>query len=543
MYKVFIVEDEIVVREGIRNSIPWDKTSYTLAGEAPDGEMALSIIKDIKPDILITDIRMPFMDGLTLSRIVKKNLPWIKIIILSGHDEFEYAREAISVGVEEYLLKPVSSKDMLQTLDKIARRIDAEKTELLNIEHLKQQAQSNSDTIREGWLRDFINGKIPTPAAIEKARELGIDLIAHSYTAAVIGVSPNQKSHSPLFAVKLIIRSITEKYSNVILFQGDENKYIMLIKGLSDMPGVPGESLEESVYSIAQAIKFEVERNTDCKVAIGIGGAVSRLGEVSTSYFKADRIVNNETAIGLLQISDGAGLQAEKGSDRLFDQTGLLNFDGDILWAKFRYASKKDIDTIIREYTALLKDSAGEDPILEYFMLGEIIVAASKIIEEFNGDINAVIPFSLNRHEINEIISSRETFNKKMKALFTAVIEFRDSRMEGRYQSVVLKAKGFIDRHYRDRDISLHTVASHVGISPNHLSTVFARDAGENFIEYLTRVRIDKAKQLLENTAMKNADIADETGFNDPHYFSFIFKKNTGLSPREYRNGKLKEKS
>jgi two-component system response regulator YesN len=542
MYKVFIVEDEIIVREGIRNSIPWDKTSYMLAGEAPDGEMALSIIKDIMPDILITDIRMPFMDGLALSRIVKKTLPWIKIIILSGHDEFEYAREAISVGVEEYLLKPVSSRDMLQALDKIARRIDAEKEELLNIEHLKQQAQSNSDTLRERWFKDFINGNIPAAEAIEKARELGIDLIAHSYAAAVIGVSPSRDSHSQAVAVKLIIRSITEKYSNVILFQEEENKHVMLIKG---MPGekTEGDSLEESVYAIAQAVKHEVERNTECKVAVGIGGVVNRLGEVSKSYFRADRIVNSETAVGLWQISDGAALQTAEEKDRLFDQTGLLNFDGDLLWAKFRYASKKNIDSIIKEYTGLLQGSAGEGPILEYFILGEIIVAASKIIEEFNGDINRIIPFSLDKYALKEIINSRETFNEKIKALFTAVIEFRDSRTEGRYQSVILKAREFIGQHYGDQDISLHTVAFHVGISPNHLSTVFSQDTGENFIEYLTRVRIDKAKQLLENTAMKNADIAEKTGFTDPHYFSFIFKKNTGLSPREYRNSKAEEKT
>ena len=120
MYKVFLAEDEIVVREGIRNSIPWEKIPYTLIGEAPDGEIALSMIQDLKPDILLTDIRMPFMDGLALSRIAKKSLPWLKIIILSGHDEFQYAREAISIGVEEYLLKPVSVQDMIKALDKVA---------------------------------------------------------------------------------------------------------------------------------------------------------------------------------------------------------------------------------------------------------------------------------------------------------------------------------------------------------------------------------------------------------------------------------------
>jgi two-component system response regulator YesN len=538
MYKVFLVEDEIVVREGIRNTIPWEKTAYTLAGEAPDGEMALSIIKDVKPDILITDIRMPFMDGLTLSRIVKKTLPWIKIIILSGHDEFEYAREAISVGVEEYLLKPVSSRDMLLSLDKIARRIDEEKEKLLGIEHLKEQIRSHSDILRERWLFDFVRGRTPIGEAIEQAREFGLDLIARSYIAAVIAVLPPPGEQHTL-PVKMIIKSITEKYSNVILFPGDDKKYIMLIKenppgGDSGGAKKSEESIEESVYSIAQGIKYEVERNTECRIAVGIGPLVERLGEISRSFHDADSIVIRQAAMGLSRIADERSMSGEES----FDQTGLLNIDGDPLLARLKYASKKDVNSIIKGYTELLGEKSGESQMLEYYIFGDIIVAASKIIEELKGDIKQIIPFSLNQYEIKEIINSREVFYEKIRALFNAVIEFRDSQTEGRYRSVILKAKEYIDRNYRDQDISLHTVASHVGISPNHLSTVFSQETGENFIEYLTRVRIEKAKYLLKNTAMKNADIAYETGFSDPHYFSFIFKKNTELSPREYRASK-----
>ncbi|MFP3091214.1 response regulator transcription factor [Treponema sp. TIM-1] len=497
MYKVFLVEDEIVVREGIRNSIPWDKAPYTLAGEAPDGEMALSIIMDLKPDILITDIKMPFMDGLTLCRIVKKTLPWIKIIILSGHDEFEYARKAISIGVEEYLLKPVSSQDMIAALDKIAARIDEEKEKLLSIEHLKKQVQSHADILRERWLLDFVHGRIPPGETIEQARELGLDLIARSYIAAVVGIvlPPDSAGKSPpLLSVKAIIKSITEKYSNVLLFPADEKKYVMLIRENPPLPSgaeaagakKTEESMEESLYSIA---------------------------------------------LGLARIADERSLAGEGN----FDPTGLLNIETDPLVARLKYASGKDVDSIIKGYADLLGEKSGENQMLEYYIFGDIIVGASKIIEELGGDIKQIIPFSLQQNEIREIINSREMFYEKIRALCYAVIEFRESRTEGRYQSVILKTKDYIERNYGDQDISLHTVASHVGISPNHLSTVFSQETGENFIEYLTKVRIERAKHLLSTTGMKNADIAFETGFSDPHYFSFIFKKHTGLSPREWK--------
>jgi len=372
MYKVFLAEDEIVVREGIRNSIHWEETSYILAGEAPDGEMALSMIQDIKPDILITDIRMPFMDGLALSRIVKKALPWIKIIILSGHDEFEYAREAISIGVEEYLLKPVSAQEMLSALGKVAKRIDEDKEELLSIADIKTKIRSTQDK---------------------------------------------------------------------------------------------------------------------------------------------------------LQYSD----------KNIFNPADLLIIDGDMLLTKFKYIAKKDINIIVQEYTSMLENNWNENPMLVYFVFGEIIVSVSKVIEALGGDIKDIVPFSLSRENIQEIISSPDAFCENVRLLLSAMIEFRDSNTNGRYQSVIVKAREYIDINFANTNISLYSTAAYVGISPNHLSAVFVQETGENYIEYLTRVRIEKAKQLLKDTTMKSVDIAYETGFNDPHYFSNIFKKNTGLSPREFR--------
>jgi two-component system response regulator YesN len=524
MYKVFLVEDEIVVREGIRNNIPWDQTLYSLVGEAPDGEMALSMIQDIKPDILITDIRMPFMDGLSLSRIVKKNLPWIKIIILSGHDEFEYAREAIGVGVEEYLLKPVSSQDMRKALDKIAGRIDEEKEKLLNIEKLKAQIRSSTDILRDRWLSDFINGKIPAVHAIELGREFGVDLLARSYIVLVAGIVDPTEKEGQLVPVKIILQSIMEKYSDSIWFQEGEKHFVVLLKDISN---------EESVYTIAQAFKYEVERKTECKMMVGIGTTAKRIGEVTKSYSTARKIVDHGIVRGVSKIADGNLFSNDETG---FDPFGLLNIDGDMFLTKLKYAAKKDIDSILQqEYATALGNNFNENQMVVLFVFGEIIVAASKILEALGGDIRKIAPYSLNQEDIQYIASSREIFFEKVKELLSVVIEYRDAHSSGRYQSVIVKAREYIDRNFASADISLYSTASHVGISPNHLSTVFAQETGENFIEYLTRIRIERAKQLLRDTAMKSADIAHETGFSDPHYFSSIFKKNTGFSPREFR--------
>ena len=529
MYKVFLVEDEIIVREGIRDNIPWDETPYVLAGEAPDGEIALSMIQDIKPDILITDIRMPFMDGLALSRAVKKTMPWIKIIILSGHDEFEYAREAISAGVEEYLLKPVSSQEMLKTLDKMAGRIDEEKEKLLSLENLKAQVRSSADILREQFLSDFVNGRIPPQHAIEKSAEYNIDPAAHSYMTAVIEILPGEEARpGPL---KKILETIMEQYAGSVWFTEHEKRFVLIIKAENGTEKT--SSLEDTVYSIVRAFKYEAERNTGCKLMAGIGGQTGKIGEVPQSYKTALEITGYGVSRGLSQISDSGLLPPVKIPPTELQGNTFPDINGDMFLTRLRYAGKKDIDALINEYAKF--PGKNYDEMTAYFVFGEIIMAASKIAEELETDIKTIAPFSLDTGKIKSLVVTQEIFAGKIRELLTAVIEYRDSHTTGRYQAVIVKAKEYIRKNFASGDISLFSTASWVGISPNHLSTVFAQETGENFIEYLTRIRLDRAKQLLKTTTMKSADIANETGFNDPHYFSHIFKKNTGLSPREFR--------
>jgi two-component system response regulator YesN len=544
MYKIFIVEDEIVIREGIRNNIPWESTQYIFAGEAPDGEIALSMIGEVKPDILVADIKMPFMDGLTLARIVKKSFPWIKIIILSGHDEFEFAREAISIGVEEYLLKPVSSAEMLKIFDKVAAKIDKEKENHLNIEQLKKQVKTNEDILKEKWLNELIEGKINTKDAIESAREFNIDLIAPSYFAAAARIthseqcndkSPhdNQSHEDQLLEAKILLNKALQNSKQIISFPGKNDCINFIIK--HENPNAD----DEMAFAFFNSAKDEIEKHTECKIAAVIGPAAERLGEISRSYRSAEFLLRKNLSLGLHQILSCENSAAE---DSDIDESRFLDLVGDPLTIRLRYAAKKDIESIIQGYADVLKDTTEENSLIEYYILGEIIVASSKIVEDLGGNIKEIIPFNLNRFEINDILSSREIFYQKIKTLLDAVIDFRDSRQGGKYNAMILKAKDYIDRHYMDEDISLHTVASHVNFSQNHFSTVFSQETGGNFIEYLTKVRIEKAKELLKNSSLKSADIAYEVGFSDPHYFSFIFKKNTGISPREFRSAESVKK-
>jgi two-component system response regulator YesN len=524
MYSVFLVEDEIVTREGIRNSIPWERTPYTLAGEAPDGEMALTVLQEAKPDILITDIKMPFMDGLTLSRIIKKDQPWIKIIILSGHDEFQYAKDAISIGIDEYLLKPVSSADMLATLEKVTRKIEEEKERLTNIETLKMKISSSQEVLREKWLCDLATGQLSSADAIESARTLGIDLIANGYIVLIVDILPGSDTFSDYAVVKSIVSSLVKDRDDVLLFSPSLEKQGLIFKNLSR------EASDDTVYSLAQAVRFEAERNSSCRVSIGIGSMVSHVGEIVDSYSDADRAVRYMSLTGKNMIIGVNDIQwSRKDNPRGHEEGPVVE--------KLRFAAREEIDDIIDLYLEVFGRKSLNVPDTSFFLLvfNDLIEIISGLVEEIEGDLQQALPPALRHTSLESLEVSSIPFRGQLRNLMELWIVYRDEHMNTRHHGIIRKAKIYIEENYMSQDMSLNTVASFVNVSPNHFSTIFSQEAGETFIEYLTNTRIEKAKKLLCCSAMKCSDIAYEVGYSDPHYFSFIFKKNTGISPRDYR--------
>jgi two-component system response regulator YesN len=188
-YKVFLVEDEIAAREGIRDNVDWQSAGFEFCGEAQDGEIALALIEATQPDVLITDIKMPFMDGLQLSKIVREHLPWVKIVILSGYDEFDYAQAAVKLGVTEYLLKPISVPDLNAVLRKIKVVLDREKSDREYLKLLRGQVEDNLSLLREKFLLRLILGGESSITAIEQSEQLGLNILAPCFLVVLIRMS------------------------------------------------------------------------------------------------------------------------------------------------------------------------------------------------------------------------------------------------------------------------------------------------------------------------------------------------------------------
>ena len=531
MYSVFVVDDEPIVLDGIRSKIDWESSGFTFAGEATDGEIALSMLHELKPDILITDIKMPFMDGLQLAAAVKRIQPWIKIIILSGHDEFDYAKKAISIGIEDYLLKPFTPDELLSSLNKTAVQIDKERKQLSDISRLKEELKSSEVLKKKEFLSNLVHGSADMADVMQKSQELGLNLISRFYKVLVSRIksrSGNQQNQQESCS---LLNSYSASWDNAVCFFHHSNLLVCIFRGSSR------DELDESIFHVAETIAHIATKNDDCAVLTAIGKTVEHLSQLSVSYEDAKRILSlGEKEDGNRIISsDDLELSASSHSD---DNSEILDFkENDPLVDRLKYAGKNDIAAIIEESMELIRNNPGQFSVFASYILVDLIFSVSKLVEKFGGNIKELNPEILQRKFIDEAVQNESGFRQKIEQVLLFALEYRDSKMTGKYGDVILKAKNYIESHYADQNTTLSTVAEAVALSPNHFSTIFSQECKTTFIEYLTNVRIENAKRLIRETDMKGYDIAYECGFSDPHYFSYIFKKNTGMSPREYKLG------
>lgn len=526
MYSVFAVDDEPIVLEGIRSKIDWEGSNFAFAGEATDGEIALSMIHEIKPDILITDIKMPFMDGLQLAEAIKRTQPWIKIIILSGHDEFDYAKKAISIGIEDYLLKPFTPEELLASLKKTAAQIDKERKQLSDISKLREELKSSETLIKKEFLNNLVHGSADTNTVMQKCAELGISLISRYYKVLISRIESKTGNTKNQQEACSLLNSYSAAINEAVSFFHHSNLLVCIFKGSTQ------SELDDNTFRAAETISHIATKNDDCTVLTAIGKTVEHLSQLKESYDDAKRILQaGSTSKENRIISSDDLAETETGAE-----DALLDFnEGDPLVDKLKYAGKGDIKTIIEESMSLIKKNPDQFSVFASYLLVDLIFAVSKLVEKLGGNIKELNPEILQRKFIDDAVSDETRFTKTLEQVLNFALEFRDSKMTGKYGNVILKAKQFIEENYADQNTTLTTVAEAVCLSPNHFSTIFSQECKTTFIEYLTNVRLENAKRLMRETDMKGYDIAYECGFSDPHYFSYIFKKNTGLSPREYK--------
>lgn len=530
--KVFLVEDEVIIRSGVKKSINWEQEGYEFVGEASDGELAYPMILKEKPDILITDIRMPFMDGLELSRLVKKELPDIKILILSGYDEFEYAKKAIKIGVTEYLLKPISAAKLTEVLNAVAETIRQENEEKNLLETYFAEMRENTERDKMRLFEKLLMGDLSMGEILEAGERFGMNLGASCYKIVLFKILANLENH--VYAEQMVdacssVEQAASMMEGIYVFQRGVEGWAFLLTAQDE------KSMEESAKILYQNLKQAMKNYTQLEYFGGIGSTVPRIRSLKQSFREADR------AFAARFVEEANQIISQKEFEKSQMEEGL-KMQGVVQIGKSREMLQKFLSNGTREEVKAFSDAyisrIEEENIRSTMVRQYVVIDVCIVILSFCERISSANRLQEEAEELQKMmqkIHSLSEIKKYVVRLLNEAIELRDAESGRRYSDLIAAAKKEIENHYMTEEISLNTVAISVGMSPSYFSSIFSKEAGKTFVEYLTEVRIEKAKEFLMCSSMKTSEIGYEVGYKDPHYFSYIFKKVQGCSPKEYR--------
>ena len=526
--KVFITEDESIVREGLRDMIPWAQYGFVFAGEASDGEMALPMVRKIKPDILITDIKMPFMDGLVFSRLVSKELPKTRIIILSGYDDFEYARQAIELHVDQYLLKPITKANMIKALEETKKRIEEEQEQEEYLRQFTRESQEYEHYARRVFFEKTVSGALSVSEIYEQAAGLEIDLDADCFNIVLFSLQSSEESAAYSEQTAVLREALLEELYQVpdfLVFRGGVLNYAVLVKS-------PDGLLDGRTKRCIDIIRSNCEKpglKMDWYAAVGT--PTNRLSGLPQSYVAAGHALAYRHLMPRQHVFWSGEIGNPAGEEDNYDAVDEGTADPMLIRSFIRTGSGNEIGDFVEEYFGALGSSL-DSLIFRHYLLLSARVNALAAIEEL-GISRGLLAERLPAPETDESADLK----KYMTGVLEAAVAVRDEETKKQGSKLVESALEYIDRNYTDENISLNTVARAINISANYLSAVFSQTMGLSFVEYLTQKRMTRAKQLLRQSKKRTGEIAAETGYKDPHYFSFVFKKTQGLTPREYRGG------
>ena len=540
MLKTFLAEDEIVVRENIKKMVPWEQYGFELVGEASDGEMALPLIKKLKPDLLITDIKMPFMDGLTLCKVVKKELPDIKIVILSGYDDFNYAKEAIGIGVEDYLLKPITKNAFLERLCEIRSRYEHEKSQREYYEQFHREMQEYEQNSSRDFFEGLISGTMDMGEMYERADKLGLDIVAEAYNILIFtlesenAAAGQSETYSEWEARALEkIEGLFADHSYAMQFRNNVFSYGVLVKEQKDNPGKNTRDCVESIREILS------DAPAGQPWFIAAGELVERLSNMKHSYNTAAQTYARRYLYDghILYYRDLKEEELAKDDGRYLKKVDINAMDPAIIQKFLGSGLKEETGNFVRDYFHAI----GKEPMTSMVFRSYVILNVRFSVLSFlnrMGYCASALEESDTEDALEQGGASMEAAMAYAEKILQKAIEIRDENSGNKNRDILEHSIEYIKTHYMDENMSLNAVAQVANISANHFSALFSQNIGQTFIEYLTGIRMEHAKELLRCTGKRASEIALEVGYKDSHYFSYLFKKTQGMTPSDYRKAK-----
>ena len=535
MLKVFLVEDEIIIRNGVKNNIPWEQEGFTFVGEAGDGELAWPLIKQTKPDILITDIRMPFMDGLELSGLVRKELPDTKIIILSGYSEFDYAKQAINLGVANYLLKPISGEKLLEAVKQVADIIREERAQTLLVEQYRLENGENVKVEKIRLFEQIVAGTATTREILDRGEILELDLAAPFYTVLLLKLVDSGESMDSsaqvMEASEKVDEAIMKNPEFFAVERGLEGLAILMKSEEERQAGTKLMNLEKEIQEI-------LTQYPEVSYFGGAGETVQRMRDIRRSYIGASKAFasrfftekNRFLTVEQIRELKPAGMK-----DMSLKSVDASKINRKLVEDFLKSGLEEETKNFVEEYFKNIGHENYESLMFCHYLIVDMNLCASHFLESIGID-SALLPAQCRDvGEFADSLQCEEGMISYVTKLFTETIRLRDKSSRNKYMELITAVQKIILENFQNNEFSMNQAAAMVNLSPGYFSTLFRQETGVSFVEHLTGIRLEKAKALLMCTNMRSSEIAYEVGYKDAHYFSYIFKKVCGCTPKEYR--------
>lgn len=538
MYKLILADDEADVREGVLHEIDWQRCGFEVVDRAENGREALEMAERWRPDVLVTDIRMPFMDGLELAERVRQMLPGTKIIILTGYDEFEYARKSIRLGIEEFVLKPFSSQELLQALNKVKRELDREIELRENMDSLKEHYRRSLPLLRELFLGSLMT-RAPTEREIaEKLASYDLPLRNCRHLVAVVQLDlPADAEDVELrsFAVRNIAEEIAERHSCGYVFQHAGLVVFLASERMAEEPA----KLESRAIAVLEDVRQSVEKYMKLTVTIGIGTTVDTLRAVHYSYEDAVAALDYRMVLGTNRLIPIGDVEAREAAPFRYDE-----LQEQALIRCLKVGTVQELTEIVdRQFAALMNMGSGVSVQNVQLFLLQIVTTLMKAAQDTGKDLRESFGGSANL--FGELASLHHLTEAKQWVLDVCAKTMSRiaSDRQTSYRSLVEEAKAYTKANFANSELSISQVCEHLHISAGYFSSIFKKETKLTYVAYLLQIRMEAAKELLASTDLKAFEIAQRVGYADPNYFSFSFKKYVGQSPKDYRSSHARGES
>lgn len=525
-YTLLLVDDEEEVIQIILKKIPWEKIGFSVIGHADNGIKALEMIEEFQPDVVMTDIKMPYIDGMELCKHIRAEYPETKVLFFTGFDEFEYAKEAIHLEIEEYILKPLNAVELTGVLERLKQKMDQEMHEKRSVEILQAHYMESLPFLKANFYSSLIEGRIPEEEVPKYMEAYQITFAKAFFCCLVVHTTIPKVAEE--MNPQLLLTSVY-KESKEYFAEKWQTKCFSYLNDTILIAQLEHENQVSELTDECDKFCRYLQRVLDVAVTVGIGHVYDTILELPKSYRSAREAISYRVLYGATRAINIQEIAPQEVSL----SESLDNEELSSLFQTIRLGTEEDIRVSAEAYF-------------------QHVFSVVTSLQQHHIAVMELIS-ALYRFAVNNDLQIEE-FSEEIRFLYSRLLDLEPDALQGwltnismvfhdkivnerskSTNSLIRKAKEYVHNNYRDEELSLDKICEVLGVSNSYFSTIFKKETGNSFIGYLTDYRMEKAARKLVETDEKSYMIAKSVGYTDPNYFSYVFKRRFGVSPSKYR--------